>query len=154
MTSTPQEITYSEIREGDRIRVTETYPSGFQNISVGTAHERTNPGSNGDRWFALTDDQLQVVLASSEVPSRVKQVIELVERPRTAPPTERGTIIRITEYYDHVHTVQGSRLAILDTDDEWCAFEFPDDIGCTYINPKDILTWNPVEITDLPHSNN
>lgn len=158
MTSTPQEITYSEIRKGDTIRVTETYPSGFQNIQIGVAEEHLNEGFVGDRWLSTTGtSQNNVVLVAKPEGSSalLKQIVELVERPKVPLPTEHGTIIRITEvstFGEHSKSV--SSLAILDTDGEWCMFEFPHDVGCDYFSPNNILSWNRVEITDLPHSNN
>jgi hypothetical protein len=152
MTST---INYKEIHEGDKIRVTETRPNGFQITRLGVAEKHLNVSNDGDRWLSSIDDSSPlIVLVAAQLDDGVTREIELIERFVPKLPTQHGTIIRITEYRDRIRTILGSRLAILDTDDEWCAFEFPDDIGCAYIEPKDILAWNHVSIFDLPHSNN
>jgi len=153
MNQTTREITFSEIRQGDKLRVTETYPSGLESTVVGIASQADTVVTEHARWLAHSDSQnnADFILAVTNPPRGVKQKIELLHRERIAPPTEHGTIIRITEFIRYNNVVKTNALAILDIDDEWCYFEYPNECGSAYLAPSSIVSWNPVDITDLPN---
>jgi hypothetical protein len=152
--TTPQEITFAEIRKGDKLRVTDTYPSGSQIVIIGIAEQPDMSSTEYARWLTNgSHGDATLVIGVKNPEDGVKQKIELLERERVPTPRVAGTIIRIKEFKDYGDLIkQTDSLAILDNDHEWCMWEYPVDVGCKYIAPEDVLDWNPVNITDLPHS--
>lgn len=138
-------IARSEIKKGDRVRV--TYPSGDSIQTVtGTAFQQDDGGD----WFTEGNNYVTNRYRSEET-------VELFPKPLPKLPTDIGSIVMVKKYsdtYDEGEIEITPSIAILDSDGDWALVNIdPDSYGTTYLSPDLILDWNPTELTVLPHEN-
>lgn len=130
---TEREITLSEIRQCDTIRV-ETLQQDLEVSLTGTAHS-LDPFTND--W--LTKAGLNLTTRSRP------QKYVLLDRPKTPLPTVEGSIIYVVKARNEFgKTAEYNRFAVLDFDGEWGIVTRG---GTEYFSPEDVHEWNPVTLT-------
>ena len=134
---TEQEITLSEIRSGDTIRV-ETTQQDLEVSLIGTALSRD----------PFTNDWLTKAGLNLTTRSRPQKYV-LLDRPKPPLPTAEDTVIWVTRVRDETKLTDDAdieKYAILDGEGDW-VIVFPS--GVEYFKPEHILTWYPVAIDIL-----
>jgi hypothetical protein len=147
--TTYDEIARSNIKKGDRIRATWTHGALTYTIE-GVA---TTQDAQGD-WLTSGPPRYDLNITNM---FRTNEVLHLVERPQKPLPITDGTAIRITKIYNeendwnfpNIGVIDINEIALRDGDGDWLIVSLSENrSGSIYIKPKDILEWNPLNISD------